>query len=304
MALDPDVILDRRRLKRRVTLWRTIAVMAVAGLAALVVGEDFARPFARDHVASLDIVGIIIGDDATVQAIDAVVDNDKAQALIVFIDSPGGTTYGGETLYEAIGRVRQKKPVVAVIGGLGTSAGYLIALAADRILVRQTSVTGSIGVLIETAEVSRLLDKLGIATDAVKSGPLKDTPSPLQPMTREGRAVVQGLVDDSYDWFVGLVAERRGLPREAARTLADGRVYTGRQALAAKLVDELGATREARRWLEEQHGIPATLPVKSISLPSAPESALDWLTGLAKKMVFSERLRLDGLKSVWQPDRL
>ena len=304
MALDPDVILDRRRLKRRITLWRTMTVIAVAALAALVVGEDLARPFARDHVASLDIVGSIVGDEATVQALDTVADNDKAQALIVFIDSPGGTTYGGETLYEAIGRVRQKKPVVAVIGGLGTSAGYLIALAADRIVIRQTSVTGSIGVLIETAEVSRLLDKLGVTTDAVKSGPLKDTPSPLQPMTREGRAVVQGLVDDSYNWFVDLVAERRQLPREAARTLADGRVYTGRQAIAARLVDELGATREARRWLEEHHGIPATLPAKSISLPSAPESALDWLTGLAKKMVFSERLRLDGLKSVWQPDRL
>ena len=303
MALDPDVILDRRLLKRRITLWRTMAVVALAALTAIVFGEDLARPFARDHVASLDIVGIIVGDEATVQALDTVADNDKAQALIVFIDSPGGTTHGGETLYEAIGRVRQKKPVVAVIGALGTSAGYLIALAADRILVRQTSVTGSIGVLIETAEVSRLLDKLGVATDAVKSGPLKDTPSPFQPMTREGRAVVQGLVDDSYDWFVDLVAERRQLPREAARTLADGRVYTGRQAVAAKLVDELGATREARRWLEEHHGIPATLPAKPISLPSAPESALDWLTGLAKKMVFSERLRLDGLKSVWQPDR-
>ena len=303
MALDPDIILDRRLLKRRVTRWRTAALGAIAASVYLLFGPDLEKMFAGDHVALLGIEGVIVGDDATIKALEEAKNDDRTRALIIQIDSPGGTTYGGEALFEAIREVGQRKPVIAVIGTLGTSAGYLIALASDRILARTSSLTGSIGVLMETVEVSRLLDKIGVSTDTIKSGPYKDTPSPLQPMTKQGRAVVQALIDDSYGWFVGLVATRRNLPLEEARSLADGRVYTGRQALEAKLIDQLGAVREARSWLEATHGISTNLPLRPIALPTPSESAVERLLGIAKKTLFSERLRLDGLISVWHPDR-
>lgn len=302
MALDPDVILDRRLLKRRLTRWRTAAIVAVAALVFLAVERDLGGVFARDHVASIDITGVIVGDDATIRALDDVAHDDRARALIVQIDSPGGTTYGGETLYQAVRAVGAKKPVVAVIGTLGTSAGYLVAIAADHIVAGSTSLTGSIGVLLETAEVSKLLDKVGVSTDTVKSGALKDTPSPFHPMTPAGRAVVQALVDDTYGWFVDVVAERRNLKPDEARRLADGRVYTGRQAHMANLVDQLGAFKEARRWLAETHAIPLDLPQRPVKLPDPGQSTLDWLLGMVKKTLLSERLRLDGLKSLWQPD--
>ena len=156
--------------------------------------------------------------------------------------------------------------------------------------------------LLETAEVSQLLGKIGVTTDTVKSGRFKDTPSPLKPMGPAERAVVQELVDDGYDWFVGIFAERRHFDRNTAQSLADGRVYTGRQALTAKLVDELGGEVEARRWLESERGVPRSLPTRDLQPESEVEGLLAPFSQWARKMLFYERLRLDGLKSVWQPD--
>src|SRR5690606_37690643 len=123
----------------------------------------------------------------------------------------------------------KKKPTVATMGTVGASAAYMAAIATDHIVARRTTITGSIGVIFQFPEVSQLLDKVGVQMDEIKSSPLKAEPSPFHAPTPEARAVIESIVRDSYDWFVDIVAERRGLDRSDALVLADGRIYTGRQ---------------------------------------------------------------------------
>ena len=148
------------------------------------------------------------------------------------------------------------------MGGVAASAGYMIAVAGDRIFAREATLTGSIGVLLETGEVSGLLGKLGISAEAIVSGPLKDQPSFTRPLSPEGRQVLQGLVMDMYDQFVGMVATGRHMDAARVRTLADGRAYTGRQALNLGLVDAIGGEHDARDWLAKNKGVSADLPVE------------------------------------------
>ena len=305
MTLEPDFITDRRRLRRRLAFWRIAAVIGALTVILVIAGEfgQVRSLFQGDHIARIDVEGVIIDDEYRRLAVDFAGRNDSTKAIILRIDSPGGTTVGGEALYEALRLAGEDKPVVAVIGTLGTSSGYMVALAADHIIVRETSVTGSIGVLLQTTEITGLLEKLGIRAETIKSSPLKASPSPFEELTPEGRAAAQAVVDDIYGWFVDLFAERRGLTRETALELADGRIFTGRQALSARLVDGIGGEREAIEWLETAHDIERNLPVRALNESPGPGFLVDLITTVSKKTLLSERLSLDGLISVWQPDR-
>lgn len=301
MSLDTDAMLDRRRLKRRLSLWRLAAVISVVALVAVALGRfgDLGR---EPHVARIDVAGIIVEDHDRLDAIEELVEDDNAKALIVRIDSPGGTTAGGEALYTALRHVAEEKPVVAVLGTLGASGGYMAAVAADHIIARETTITGSIGVLLQTAEITGLLEKLGISTETIKSAPLKAVPSPFEELTDEARAATQAVVDATHQWFVALVAERRELALEVAASLADGRVYTGRQALENDLIDALGGEREARAWLEEVHEVSSDLPVVDLEFGDDRKVIKDLFSILTGKTFLSERLILDGLVSVWHPE--
>jgi protease-4 len=301
MSLDADGLLDRRRLKRRIAFWRTLAIIASVAVVAVAV-ERFSGIGDRDRVARLDVTGVIVEDHERDEALAEVAKDDRAKALIVRIDSPGGTTAGGEALYAALRQVAEEKPVVAVLGTLGASGGYMAAVAADHIIARESTITGSIGVLLQTAEFTGLLEKLGISTEAIKSAPLKAVPSPLEELTEEARAATQAVVDATHQWFVGLVAERRDLALEVAAALADGRIYTGRQALENHLIDALGGEREARAWLEERHEVSSDLPVVDLEFGDRREVIKDLFSMLAGKTFLPERLILDGLVSVWHPD--
>ena len=303
MTIDTDALLDRRRLKRRLYLWRGIALLAVLGaLFAVAAAWDDGALGGRDHIARLNIDGVIGEDRWLDKAVREVAEDDRAKALIVRINSPGGSTFGGEALYTSLRLVAAKKPVVAVIGTLGASAGYLIALAGDRIYVRETTITGSIGVIFQTAEFSKLMEKLGVSAESITSGALKDEPSMTRPLSPAGRAAIKGLVDETHAWFVNLVAERRKLPRETVAGLADGRVYSGRAALDYKLVDALGGEPEAVRWLEQNRALPKDLWIHTVKV-GPPSRFLDDLgSRLFRKIVLSERLSLDGLVSVWHAD--
>jgi protease IV len=303
MSLETDLLLDRRRLKRRLLFWRSFAVLAV--VAAVVVamrGEGV--PFGRAHLARLTVSGIITDDRKLVEAITALADNDSVKALIVTINSPGGSVAGGEGLHDAIARVAQTKPVVAVMGGTAASAGYMIAVPAARIFAREGTLTGSIGVLLETGEVSGLLKTLGIGAEAITSGPLKDQPSLIRPLTPEGRDVLHGLVMDMYEQFVGMVAAGRHMDAARVRELADGRAYTGRQALRLGLVDAIGGEHDARTWLAQAKGVSADLPVDDVSTTGlagrALSSSLGWMLDSLWKSLFSQGVILDGAWAVWQ----
>ena len=303
MSLDADAILDRRRLKRNLIVWRGVAVVAVLGAVFLGLWPGD-RLIVRDHVVRLAVEGLIVDDAERLEALNRIASDERAKALIVRIDSPGGTTVGGEALYHGLRRVADKKPVVATIRTLGTSAGYLAALAGHRIIARESSLTGSIGVLVQTAEMSGMLEKLGVSAEVIRSAPLKGKPSPLAPLSEEGRQATQEVVDDVHQWFVGIVAERRKLAPEQAQALAQGRVYSGRQALKLGLIDELGGEVEARAWLRKAHKLSTSLPVRPLELSDEGLGLFRLITGLAEKMSLSEKLTLDGLVSVWHPEGL
>ncbi len=305
MSLETDLLLDRRRLKRRLLFWRGFAVLAVLACALLVVGR--AGVVHRPHVARLVVSGLITEDRKLTEAVARLAKDDNTRALLVFIDSPGGSVAGGESLHDAIALVAAKKPVVSVMGGTAASAGYMIAVPAARIFARAATLTGSIGVILETAEFSGLLNHVGVSAEAITSGPLKDQPSFIRPLTSEGRDVLHGLVMDMYDQFVGMVAAGRHMEPDKVRALADGRAYTGRQAQQLGLVDAIGGETEARDWLATQRGISAGLPIEDVRPGGFAERALgNALGGIANgllKSVLFQGLSLDGAWAVWQPSQ-
>ncbi|OUR78494.1 hypothetical protein A9Q83_07655 [Alphaproteobacteria bacterium 46_93_T64] len=301
MSVDTDAIIDRRRLKRRLFFWRAATVLvAVAALSILF--AKFGPSNEQEHVARLNIDNVIVENERRQITINKILKNDQAKALIVYINSPGGSTYGSERLFKALRRVAEKKPVIAVIGTIGASGGYLTALAGDRIFAGESSITGSIGVIVQLTEFSTLMETLGVKAEAITSGKLKGEPSPFKPLSAGGRQNLQDMVSQTHEWFVDLVADRRPLSRKEAAVIADGRVLIGKSALGAGLVDELGGLLEARAWLESNQQIPASLPLITADY-SAPKGLLrDILQGMLGKSVISERLTLDGLVSLWHPN--
>jgi protease-4 len=299
MSLETDLLLDRRRLKRRLFFWRSFAVIAV--LAAVLValrGENLR--FGRNRVERVVVSGIITQDSKLDDAVGKLADNGNVKALIISIDSPGGSVAGGEALHDAIARVAAKKPVVAVMGGVAASAGYMIAVPAARIFASEATLTGSIGVLLETGDISGLLGKLGVSADTIVSGPLKDQPSYTKPLSPEGRQVLQSLVMDMYDQFVGMVATGRHMDPAKVRALADGRAYTGRQALNLGLIDQIGGEHAAR----EDKGVSDKLPMEDLTTGGLTSrwlsSSLGWMLESVWKSVLSQGVMLDGAQALWQ----
>ncbi|MFN6955378.1 MAG: signal peptide peptidase SppA [Acetobacteraceae bacterium] len=301
----PDALVDRRRLKRGLGLWRAVAVLAV--LAALFlslreVAED-ALPGGGAHVARIEISGGITADRRLLDALDSARRDRNVAAVLLAIDSPGGGVAAGEALHAAIARLAAEKPVVALLGGTAASAGYMIALPAARILAREATVTASIGVVLQTVEVSELLRILGVRAEALTSGRLKGQPSPFAPLTEEAREALRAVIDDLHGQFVAMVVAARGLPEARVRELADGGIMTGRQAVAAGLVDAIGGEREARAWLAAERGIAETVPVRDATPRRRTEEWLGATLGAMLKSLFAEWLGVDLGTGLWQPPR-
>jgi protease IV len=308
MISEAELIVDRRRLKRRVTFWRILAVLlALATVAALAWSQGWTG---GNQIARLRIDGLITGDQKTMDLLKKVAEEDRVKAVILRIDSPGGTTAGSEAVYDAVRKIAAKKPVVAVMDTVAASGGYITALAADRIVARGNTITGSIGVIFSMPEFSKLLDTVGVTMEELKSGDLKAEPSPYKPMSEKARAVSMELVNDGFVWFKGLVAERRNLPMPTVDVLSDGRVYTGRQAVANKLIDELGDEGTAVAWLEKDKAVAPRLPVRDWQPEGSGEGlglgfqAADLILkslGLNGFQEAARRAQLDGLLVLWHP---
>lgn len=317
MALDAESVVDRRRLKRRLTAWRIAAVaLGLLLFGALLLGDQSAGgPGALlPHVARVTVSGVITDDRKMNELIDKVAKADQVKAVILDINSPGGTTTGGEALYDAVRRLAEKKPVVAVCGTLATSAAYIVALATDRIFVYGNTITGSVGVIFQWAEVTELLHTLGIKVEEVKSGPLKAVPSPFEPTDERARAVTEEMVQDAKVWFVDLVSDRRKIAAGSVPGLADGRIYSGRQAVALNLVDQIGDEKAAMNWLTKERQVPAGLKIVDWKPTQESAGLFGWLfqslaasIGLSAERIagiagqISATLKLDGLVSVWHP---
>lgn len=243
---------------RGVTFWRIFAIFVFLAL----MGAVSSGPSAPlgPHVARLWVDGMIMDDPDRTEFIDKLAADDAVEAILVRIDSPGGTIAGSEALYDALRRAGDEKPVVAVMGEMAASGGYITAIGADWIVARGGTMTASIGVLMQYPNVEGLLSDLGIEMHAIKSSPIKAEPDPFGTPPEAALALHRAMIADSYAWFRGLVAERRGLEGAALDAVADGRVMTGRQALDAGLVDAIGGEREALDWLADTAGVAA--PVK------------------------------------------
>ena len=299
MSLETDLILDRRRIVRRLNFWRVVAVgagvIAVAAVVVPKVGGGIGR-----HVARVNVTGVIGEDRKLIESVMALAKDRNVPAVIVSIDSPGGSVAGGESLRGALLRVAAAKPVVAVMRGTAASAGYMVALPAARIFARDATLTGSIGVILQTGEVSGLLSRLGLSAEAITSGPLKDQPSFTRELTPQGRDYLHGLVGDMFDQFVGMVAEARHMDKEQVRGLADGRAYTGRQAQKLGLVDEIGGEIEAREWLARERGVPVSVPAADLR----PGGLYDRTVGATLSGLFRSALSgvaaPTGVWAIWQ----
>lgn len=300
MSYDPDALLDRRRLKRRLRIWQGVTILAVVGivLASLQASGGLLR---GDRIARIYVEGLIVRDDARSATLADLASDDSIRAVIVHIDSPGGTVVGGEDLYRGLRDIAEAKPVAAVMGTVATSAAYMAGIGADRVFVREGTVTGSIGVILQSANVVELLDKIGIEPVTIKSSPLKGTPSPVEPLSEDARDAAQVVVRDLYDFFVAIVAERRPLDGADVRRLADGRIFAGRQAVENGLVDAIGDERDAVAWMVESEGVPSGLPVDTVDAPAEAETLFERLLGVSGKSLFSNALTLDGMVSLWQP---
>lgn len=319
MSIAADEIIDRRRLRRKLTFWR-VATLLVAAIAIIVASwrlfGDQIGGTASDHIAKIRIDGTITEDEELLERLEKIAESDRVKGVIVAIDSPGGTTAGGEAIFEAVREIAEKKPVVAQVGTLAASAGYMVATATDHIVARQSSIVGSIGVLVQFPEFTGLMEKLGIGIEEIKSSPLKAEPSPFNETTEQERAMIRSMILDSFDWFVDLVTERRPLDRSAVLAVADGSVFTGRQAIKNKLVDELGGEKTAKEWLGTK-GVDAELEVlewkerSDVGLFGALDASGSIARllgiGLADEDLIErlglERIFLDGLVSVWHPEK-
>jgi protease-4 len=306
-----DYLVDRRKMRRRVTFWR---IAAFAVVIAALIGFAARLNTGGPHIARIAIEGIITGDERTLRLLHDVRES-NASAVILSIESPGGTTTGAERLYDEIRHLAEKKPVVATVGTMAASGGYIAALAADTIVARGNSLVGSIGVLFQYPNVSKLLANVGVQVEEVKSSPLKAAPNGFEPTSDAARAALAALVADSFDWFKELVKERRKMNDDELAQVADGRVFTGRQAVPLKLIDQIGGEREAISWLETEKGIAKGLPVRTWRTDRSFEALgiLGSLEGLADRFGVSTALHLlqrgsatanarllDGLVSVWQ----
>jgi protease-4 len=317
MSSSSDYMVDRRRLRRKLGFWR-IAAIGAALLAALVAVAKFSGldtiEKAAPHIARLSIEGIITGDEDTIQLIKDIGDS-KASAVLLRIDSPGGTTAGAEKLYLELRKLAEKKPVVAVVGTLAASGGYIAAIGADEIVVRGNSLIGSIGVLFQFPNFAKALESLGVKVEEIKSTPLKASPNGFEPTSEAAKAAVNSLVVDSYDWFKDLVKERRHLDDAELAKVVDGRVFTGRQGLSLKLADLIGGESDAISWLETNKNIAKKLPVRDwkkkpsiervglLSLASSGVRAAGFIQLAAFIDQFggqSESASLDGLLAIWQ----
>ena len=279
MALNADTLLDRIYLKNQARRWRLLAFIALLLAALALFAKINSGAMGGNYIARYKVEGIITDDDKQHKLLMDIAKDRNAKALIVEIDSPGGTTVGGEQLYLDLREVAQHKPVVATMRTIAASAAYMTAIAADRVFAREGTLTGSIGVIVETAEVTELAKKIGITPITVKSGELKASPTPFEPLTAKGQAMLQDVVQSFFDYFVNLVKERRKLTPDEVSQILSGRIYSGRQALGLHLIDAIGSEDDAIDWLEKERKLPAGLEVKEKKVEEEESGLLNRLTG-------------------------
>lgn len=286
---NPTALAAARRERRKLALWRVLTFVAfIAACLAIAWGAGAFKELSTSedpHIARVAIQGPIFDDRRLLKLLERVGENENVKAVILDMNTPGGTTVGGEAIYEAVKALRETKPVVTQVGTLAASAGYMIAVATDQIFVRRSSIIGSIGVIFTYANASELLDRVGVEVKDIKTGVLKAEPAPYSTPPAEVEPVLRELIDDTYQWFVDVVAEGRELPRSSVLALADGRVVSGSRGVELDLADSIGGEAEVVSWLETEKGISADLDVRTWSIPEESSFGLFGLSAKAQNVL-------------------
>ncbi len=306
MPLNADIVLDRIQLKQKLRKWQLItlivAVIALVTLVAPSASKQHGSIVKKEYVARVKLNGMLLDNEYRDKALQKLLEDKQAKAVIVSIDSPGGTTAAGETLYSQIRELSKSgKPVVVVMKTLAASGGYMAALGGDHIIARRGTLTGSIGVLVQSAEFTELAEKIGIKLDVLKTSDLKATPSPFEKLTPKAREAMDQVLDDFYQYFVDLVAERRKMSRDKALLLSDGRVYTGNQAVKNGLIDAIGGEKEALEWLRTNKEIGENLEVEDISTEKPREGLRELFFGDINESKIYKTLTTEGFLAIWSP---
>lgn len=239
-------IFEKIALVKKVKRWRWVAFFAtLIALSALYMNHKMRSVSVTDHIARIEIKGVITGDEDTLKLIRKVQFSPQVKAVIVAIDSPGGTVTGSEILFEALRDLNKAKPMTTLIETVCASGGYIAAIASDHIIARQTSIVGSIGVIFQFPNLSKLMETVGVKVEEIKSAPLKAAPNGLDAPTQEAKQAVEALVKESFTWFKDMVKIRRNMDDAQVATVSDGRVFLGKQAITLKLIDAIGGDDQA-----------------------------------------------------------
>ncbi len=252
----------------------------MAGLVMFMIGKAVLPELllaGKEGVAIVRIEGPIMDSSQAVAELEAFGDNPMVKAIVVRIDSPGGGVAPSQEIYNAVKRVRkeQNKTVVASMGTVAASGGYYIAVATDRILANPGTLTGSIGVIMQMANFQELLEKVGVKSVVIKTGKFKDLGSPFRPMVEEERQLLEAVMDDTLSQFIEAVAEGRSMDAAEVEQLADGRIFTGRQAKTVLLIDEIGDLHDAIKLAGELGGIEGTPRVLETTKPFSVQEFLE-----------------------------
>ena len=253
-----------------------------------------------DKIAIINIEGIITQSNNIVRQFKKYADDDSIKAIVLRIDSPGGSVAPSQEIYSEILKVRKNsnKKVITSMGNLAASGGYYIACASDKILANPGTITGSIGVIMTFSNIEELMEKLGLKTEVIKSGKYKDIGSPTRKFTEDDKKLLQGVIDDVYDQFIHVVAKNRNIDIQKVREVSDGRIFTGRQALEMGLVDKLGSLEDAVKLASQMVGIEGK---PKIILEKKEKNILFKLLDTKISSYLPNQLQiLPGLQFLWQ----
>ena len=260
--------------------WKRVFWMLLAGLVLFMIGKAILPELleaGKEGVAIVRVEGPILDSYQTVEELQAFADDPLVKAIVIRIDSPGGGVAPSQEIYNAVNRVRREhnKTVIASMGTVAASGGYYIAVATDRILANPGTLTGSIGVIMQMANFQELLEKIGIKSVVVKTGKFKDLGSPFRPMEEEERQLLESVMNDTLSQFIEAVADGRSMDAAEVEQLADGRVFTGRQAKSVLLIDEIGDLHDAIKLAGELGGIEGSPRVLETTKPFSFQEFLE-----------------------------
>lgn len=294
--------------KSKARKWRNIAIIMIAILFALlshsaqqngIEGAKLESASNQPFVGRISIDGVIFHNPYTLKVLDNIARKESIKALVVHINSPGGTVAGSENLYVHLRKIAKEKPIVVVMDEVAASGGYMSALAADHIIARNGTLTGSIGVLMQMKDLTGLSEKIGVNQISYRSGAMKGQPNPFEKPSPAVNKMIQDSIMDTYDFFTELVAERRGMTLDRVKVLADGRPYTGRQAIKSGLIDQIGGEDEALVYLQSvsKYDLSRLKVVDILITEDEPLSMLERFTGVLKFP--SAHSEMNGFISIW-----